>query len=172
MAKRQGSSFSASAKAFAQRTLGLFSIFAKDKNPLETIAGFAILFIAAYFLVWGMLSARTSTVAGYALTANFASTGGLSRGSDVAVNGVKVGSVSELRLDPNDYTVDVVMSIDSKYRFPADTSAKITSYGIIGDKYLKLDIGSSKEFVAPRGRIKSVPFKSLEEMVGDIIFKE
>jgi phospholipid/cholesterol/gamma-HCH transport system substrate-binding protein len=172
MKKKQGPSFAASAKAFVQRALGLLSVFAKDKNPLETIAGFAILFIAAYFLVWGMMTARTSTVSGYALTANFASTGGLSRGSDVAVNGVKVGSVSELRLNPSDYTVDVVLSIDGKYRLPKDTTAKITSYGIIGDKYLKLEIGSSNEFAAPRDRIKSVPFRSLEEMVGDIIFKE
>jgi phospholipid/cholesterol/gamma-HCH transport system substrate-binding protein len=155
-----------------ERIAEAFSAIAKDKNPLETIAGFAILFIAAYFLVWGILTARTSTVSGYALTTNFASTGGLSRGSDVTVNGVKVGSVSELRLDPSDYTVDVVMSIDSKYRFPRDTTAKITTYGIIGDKYVKLEVGTAKDFATSKDRLKSVPFKSLEEMIGDIIFKE
>lgn len=161
-----------SGERFFGKVVGVFSALAKDKNPLETIAGFAILFIAAYFLVWGILTARTSNISGYSLTTNFASTGGLSRGADVALNGVKVGSVAELRLNPADYTVDVVMSIDSKYRFPVDTTAKITTYGIIGDKYVKLEVGGSKDLATSRDRLKSVPFKSLEEMISDIIFKE
>ncbi|MDR2099056.1 MAG: MlaD family protein [Rickettsiales bacterium] len=149
-----------------------FAFFSKDKNPLETIVGFAILFIALYFLIWGVLVARTNTISGYTLITNFASTGGLSRGADVSVNGVKVGSVVETRLNPDDYTVDIVMSIEEKYRFPRDTVAKITTYGIIGDKYVKLEIGSASELAGKGEKLKSMPFKSLEEIIGEMIFKE
>ena len=92
-------------------------------------------------------------------------------GADVSVNGVKVGSVIETKLNPIDYTVDVMMSIDSKYKFPKNTTAQISTYGIIGAKYIKLEIGSSKELIEPNGKLQSKPFKTLEEIISDIIFK-
>ncbi|MCR5506661.1 MAG: MlaD family protein, partial [bacterium] len=95
---------------------------------------------------------------------------GLTRGSDVSVNGVKVGSVIETKLNPDDFSVDVMMSIDSRYKFPENTIAKISTYGIIGDKYIKLEIGNSEELVKPNGKITSVPFKPIEEIIGDLIF--
>ena len=157
---------------FSKSFLAFFITLTKNKNPLETIAGFAILFIALYFLIWGLLTAKTNNISGYNLFTNFASIGGLTRGSDVSVNGVMVGSVIETNLNPNDFTVDVMMSIDSNYKFPEDTIAKISTYGIIGNKYIKLEIGNSTELLKPNGKLKSVPFKPIEEIIGDLIFKE
>ena len=99
-------------KNFSKSFFDFFITLTKNKNPLETIAGFAILFIALYFLIWGVLTAKTNNISGYNLFTNFSSIGGLTRGSDVSVNGVKVGSVIETNLNPNDFTVDVMMSID------------------------------------------------------------
>ena len=157
---------------FSKSVLDFFITLTKNKNPLETIAGFSILFIALYFLIWGLLTAKTNNISGYNLFTNFSSIGGLTRGSDVSVNGVKVGSVIETTLNPNNFTVDVMMSIDSNYKFPEDTIAKISTYGIIGNKYIKLEVGNSKELLKPNGKLKSVPFKSIEEIIGDLIFKE
>ena len=72
--------------------INFFMTLSKNKNPFETIVGFAILFIAIYFLIWGILSAKTNNISGYNLYTNFSSIGGLSRGADVSVDGVKVGS--------------------------------------------------------------------------------
>ncbi|MBP3615604.1 MAG: MCE family protein [Alphaproteobacteria bacterium] len=157
---------------FSKAFFDFFITLTKNKNPLETISGFAILFIAFYFLIWGILTAKTNNISGYNLFTNFASIGGLTRGSDVSVNGVKVGSVIETKLNPDDFSVDVMMSIDSRYKFPENTIAKISTYGIIGDKYIKLEIGNDKELLKPNGKIKSVPFKPIEEIIGDLIFKE
>ena len=33
-----------------------------------------------------------------------------------------------------------------------DTIAKISTYGIIGDKYIKLEIGNDKELLKPNGK--------------------
>ncbi len=148
-----------------------FMTLTKNKNPFETIVGFAILFIAIYFLIWGIMTAKTNTISGYKLTTNFSSIGGLSKGADVSVNGVKVGSVLETELNPMDYSVDVIMLIDSRYKFPKNTIASISTYGIIGDKYIKLEIGSSKDLVEANGKLQSKSFKSLEEIISDIIFK-
>ena len=159
-------------KNFSKSFFYFFITLTKNKNPLETIAGFAILFIALYFLIWGVLTAKTNNISGYNLFTNFSSIGGLTRGSDVSVNGVKVGSVIETNLNPNDFTVDVMMSIDSSYKFPVDTKAKISTYGLIGNKYIKLEIGSSSELLKPNEKLKSEAFKPIEEIIGDLIFKE
>ena len=171
MEKRKHS-IKTSLKSFLKPLSDFLITLTKNKNPLETIAGFAILFVAIYFLCWGILIARTNNVSGYNLYTTFSSIGGLTRGSDVSVNGVKVGFVTETKLNPTDYTVDVTMSIDSNYKFPVDTVAKITTYGLIGNKYIKLEIGNSSEVVGADGKLKSEPFKSLEEIISDLIFKE
>ena len=158
--------------SFSKSLFNFFITLTKNKNPLETISGFAILFIAIYFLVWGILVAKTNNISGYNLHTTFSSIGGLTRGSDVSVNGVKVGSVTETKLNPSDFSVDVTMSINSAYKFPVDTVAKISTYGIIGNKYIKLETGSSKEMLYEDGKLKSEPFKSIEELIGELIFKD
>lgn len=171
MKKKQENILKNTYKKISNGFVNFFMTLTKNKNPFETIVGFAILFIALYFLIWGIMTAKTNTISGYTLTTNFTSIGGLSRGADVSVNGVKVGSVSETKLNPIDYTVDVIMQIDSRYKFPKNTIASISTYGIIGDKYIKLEIGSSKELVEANGKLKSKTFKSLEEIISDVIFK-
>ena len=73
---------------FSKSILDFFITLTKNKNPLETIAGFAILFIALYFLIWGILTAKTNNISGYNIFTNFTSIGGLTRGSDVSINGL------------------------------------------------------------------------------------
>jgi phospholipid/cholesterol/gamma-HCH transport system substrate-binding protein len=143
----------------------------RRKNLLETVTGAAIVAFALYFLGWMLATARTARISGYSLKANFASTGGVSRGADVAVNGVKVGSVEELKLDPFDYSVDMTMTIDSRYRFPEDSVAKIAQSGLVGDRRILILPGTSKDFAKNGDRLKTEPYKSLEEIIGDVIFK-
>jgi len=142
------------------------------KNPLETIAGAAILLVSFYFFSWGLLTARTSRTSGYNLVANFSNTGGINKGADVSVSGVRIGQVSETMLNQEDYTVDMVMTIDRSFKLPKDTVATISTIGLIGDKHITLEIGSSKEMAGPGDRLKSAPFKPIEEIIGDFIFKE
>jgi phospholipid/cholesterol/gamma-HCH transport system substrate-binding protein len=143
-----------------------------NKNPLETIAGALILIVSFYFFSWGVMTARTSRTFGYTLVANFANTGGVGRGADVSVSGVRIGQVAETSLRQADYTVDIVMTIDRAFELPRDTVATISTAGLIGDKYIALEIGSSREMAAHGDRLRSLPFRPIEEIIGDFIFKE
>ena len=144
----------------------------RDKNPLETILGAAILLLAMWFFLWGIFTARTNTFLGYELVANFATSGGVIKGAEVAVAGVKIGRVDEIRLNQEDYSVDVVMYIERKYKLPKDSVAKISSNGLIGDKLISIEVGNAKEFAADGNRLRSTPYKPIEEIIGDFIFKE
>jgi phospholipid/cholesterol/gamma-HCH transport system substrate-binding protein len=97
--------------------------------------------------------------------------GGLPNGGDVRVNGIKVGTVIDQRIDPDSYNAVVHMSIRPNVRLPSDSVATIASDGLLGGKYVKLEPGRSNETIAPGGMVtKTKNYKSLEETVGEIIF--
>lgn len=71
---------------------------------------------------------------------------GISPGSVVYVNGVKVGSVSGVQLQP-DHRVRVSMRIDTKVTIPRGSVAYLTSLGIVEGKSIVIEIGDSDQLV-------------------------
>jgi len=64
-----------------------------------------------------------------------------------------------------------VMSIATEVKLPADTIAGIASEGLLGDKYVRLEPGPQKTYLAAGATItKTKDFRSLEDQVGEIIF--
>jgi len=61
--------------------------------------------------------------------------------SQVLVNGYKVGAVTKMRMDPDDYS-KILVDIDVKgsIRVPKNTQATIISLGLVGGKAIVLDI--------------------------------
>jgi phospholipid/cholesterol/gamma-HCH transport system substrate-binding protein len=110
-------------------------------------------------------------VKGYTVKAEFLKVGGLSTGSDVRINGIKVGTVTAQQLNNEDYTVDVVMSIGSDVKLPKDSVATIVGDGLMGDKFVKIEPGKEKEYLQEGDTFaKTKDFKTLEDMVGEVIF--
>ena len=142
------------------------------KSLLETVMGLVVLLVAIGFLFTAVKTAQISAVEGYEVEAAFLKIGGLQKGSDVRMNGIKIGTVQDSRLDPVTYDAVVSMSIRPDLKLPSDTIASIVSGGLIGGKYVRLEPGADREnFLAPGGRIEvTKDFKSLEDQVGEIIF--
>lgn len=141
------------------------------KKPIETIMGLVVLLIAVLFLVFAYRVSDLQVVKGYEVTANFMKVGGLSIGSDVRINGIKVGTVTAQKLNNEDYTVEVSFSISSDVKLPKDSVVAIVGDGLMGDKFVKITPGKSKEILQDGGRfVKMKDFKTLEDMVGEIIF--
>lgn len=142
------------------------------KSLLETVMGLVVLLVAIGFLFTAVKTAQISAVEGYEVEAAFLKIGGLQKGSDVRMNGIKIGTVQDSRLDPVTYDAVVSMSIRPDLKLPSDTVASIVSGGLIGGKYVRLEPGADREsFLAPGGRIEvTKDFKSLEDQVGEIIF--
>ena len=141
------------------------------RNSVETVLGAVVLIVAGAFLFFAINVAQVKAVQGYEISANFLKIGGLSKGSDVRVNGIKIGTVTDRRLDPKTFDAIVVMSILPDVKLPKDTVATIGSEGILGGKYVRLKPGRSADMVAPGGKLgKTEDFKSLEDQVSEIIF--
>jgi phospholipid/cholesterol/gamma-HCH transport system substrate-binding protein len=75
----------------------------------------------------------------------------VSPGTDVRLNGIKVGTVSSLDLDPNTYRAILHFTIRSDVKIPDDSSVKITSAGLLGGEYLAIVPGGSDKMLASGG---------------------
>ena len=141
------------------------------KKPVETIMGLVVLVVALLFLIFAYRVSDLQVVKGYTLNAEFMKVGGLSIGSDVRINGIKVGTVTAQNLNNEDYTVNVVFSIASDIKLPKDSTVAIVGDGLMGDKFVKIEPGKSSEFLQDGDTFsKTKDFKTLEDMVGEIIF--
>ena len=142
-----------------------------NKKPVETIMGIVVIFVAAFFLYFAYQVSDLQVVKGYDINARFLKVGGLNVGSDVRINGIKVGTVIAQNLDPEDYVADVKLSISSNIQRPKDSVVSIVGDGLVGNKFIKIEPGKSKEFLQNGDTVANTKdFKTLEDMVGEIIF--
>ena len=62
------------------------------------------------------------------------------------------------------------MEINGKYKIPEDSSASIISFGLIGGKYVEIDVGGSEEYLPAGGNIEfTQDAMVLEELLDRII---
>jgi len=97
----------------------------------------ALLFLA---LKVGNL-ATFSAAETYLVQANFDNIGGLKKRAPVKSAGVVVGRVEDIVFDTENYEATVSFSIEKRYEFPKDTSAKILTSGLLGEQYIGLAAG-------------------------------
>ena len=142
-----------------------------NKKPIETIMGMVVLVVAVFFLLFAYRVSDLQVEKGYELNAKFLKVGGLNIGSDVRINGIKVGTVVNQKLDNTDYLVDVILSISPEIKLPVDSEVAIVGDGLVGDKFIKIVPGKSKEYLKEGDTFANAKdFKTLEDMVGEIIF--
>ncbi len=119
----------------------------------EALAGVAVVAVAAGFLLFALGRTGSGAADSYALTARFPNASGISVGSDVRVSGMKVGTVTRQTLDPASYQAIVTLSVDSAVKLPADSSAAITSEGLLGGSFISLVPGGDPEPLRPGDEI-------------------
>ena len=140
------------------------------KNPIETVLGILVILVAGLFVYYAEQRLSVRPQQGYTLTATFLKSGGLESGNDVRINGIKVGSVTGIELTP-DYTARVALNVKESVKLPSDTVAAIVSDGLMGGIFLQLEPGKAADALKDGDTIKQTrDFKSLENMIGDVIF--
>jgi phospholipid/cholesterol/gamma-HCH transport system substrate-binding protein len=142
-----------------------------QSSLVETIVGAIVLVVAGSFLAFAYSSTDIGKVKGYELTARFDKIDGLKLGSDVRLAGIKVGTVSALRVDTETYQAEAKFQILPNLKLPDDSSAKIASDGLLGGKFLALEPGGGDTMLAPGARIKHTQGSiNLEELLGKYVF--
>ncbi|HEY2660974.1 MAG TPA: outer membrane lipid asymmetry maintenance protein MlaD [Caulobacteraceae bacterium] len=116
----------------------------------ETGLGAVVLAAAAGFLVYALSAgAIHANARGYDLTARFGQVGALAPGADVRVAGVKVGTVASITLDPKTFMAVTKISLDPTVKLPADSTAKVTSDGLLGGSHVAIEPGGAPGDMKP-----------------------
>jgi phospholipid/cholesterol/gamma-HCH transport system substrate-binding protein len=145
----------------------------QGRSLIEVLAGAAVLLVAGGFLIFALNnSGRAShSGVGLTLTAKFDRIDGLAPGADVRIAGVKVGSVTGQRIDPQSFLAVLTFRVDGTLRLPADTSAEIASEGLLGGRFVALVPGGADRVLAEGGEITITQSAiSLESLLGRFIF--
>jgi len=135
---------------------------------------FVGIFLIAGFLSFLYLAVRLGGVdifstGDYNVKATFASVSGLKPDAAVEISGVPVGKVTSISLNKGKALVE--MQIRSAVKLPEDCIASIRTMGIIGDKYVKISLGGSDEYIPPGGSItETEPAIDLEELLSKYVF--
>lgn len=137
----------------------------------ELLTGFAVIAAAGVFLAYALLSTGEVSTGGYALTARFGSVGGLTVGSDVKIGGVIIGHVADETLDPVTYAAIVRLNINNGIKIPDDSSASITSDGLLGGVYVAVSPGGSNTMLAPGAAFPVTQSAiNVQDLIGKFIF--
>jgi phospholipid/cholesterol/gamma-HCH transport system substrate-binding protein len=126
-----------------------------QNNLTETLIGAAVVLAAVSILLFVYLGKGSGAGAGYPLNVRLAKADGLGTGTEVRLSGIKVGSVTDLTLDPKTYLVTVHMNIQPGVQIPADSSIMVTSAGILGGAYLSITPGGDDKMLAAGGTIEN-----------------
>jgi len=105
--------------------------------------------------------------ASYVLHARFDDVAGLKAGDEVEIAGVKVGTVSAIRLDGA--RARVSMRINEGIEIDDEAIAAVKTAGIIGDKYVSISLGAG-DSLADGGVIRETQSVFvLEDAIGKLI---
>ena len=137
------------------------------------------IFVAAGFAALLFLSLKVANLATfstsqiYQVQAKFANIGGLKVRGPIKSAGVVVGRVADIRFDNESYEAIVTMNLDTDFRFPRDTTAKILTSGILGEQYVGLEAGGDGVMLKQGDRLRLTQSAVvLENLISQFLFNK
>ena len=121
-----------------------------DGNKLVFSVGIFFLFGVTSILFLSLKASNlvgSSFADGYRLVAFFDNVGGLKPRAAVRSSGVLVGRVEKIEFDDKMYQAKVYLRLDKTTKFPTDSSVKVLTAGLLGEKYLGIMPGAEIEYL-------------------------
>jgi phospholipid/cholesterol/gamma-HCH transport system substrate-binding protein len=128
----------------------------QQSNVNETLIGFLVVVVALGIGALAYFHTGSGGAGGYELNARLPKVDGLGVGTEVRLSGIKVGTVTDLALDPRNYLVTVHMNIEKGVQVPTDSSILVTSSGLLGSSYLSITPGGDEKVMKPGSFFQNV----------------
>ena len=146
----------------------------RSKNDLWV--GLFVLIGAVAILFLALQSANLLSLnfqSAYKVTAKFDNVGGLKAKADVRSAGVVVGRVEKIVFDDKSFQAQVFLSMESRYRFPKDSSLKILTSGLLGEQYLGIEAGADEAVLAAGDMITTTQSAVvLESLISQFLYSK
>ncbi len=141
------------------------------RSLAELAAGAAVLVVTAGFLAYAAANTGRGVGSGTRLTAKFDNVGSIGSGADVRMAGVKVGSVVSTTIDPKSYQAVVSFTLQPDIKLSDDSSAAISTGGLLGGASMSLSPGGSDKMLGDGGTVTiTQSATNLEDLLGKFIF--
>ncbi|MFN4351464.1 MAG: outer membrane lipid asymmetry maintenance protein MlaD [Hylemonella sp.] len=109
----------------------------------------------------------------YRVEARFDNIGGLKPKAAVKSGGVVVGRIEGITFDDKTFQARVVLAMESRYKFPKDSSLKILTSGLLGDQYVGIEAGAEEKNLGAGDVISSTQSAIvLENLIGQFIYNK
>lgn len=108
--------------------------------------------LAAAILIFGYAMTTGGLFSGqgaYRVTVTVPTAEGLYVGTPVKLAGVEIGVIEEIGLAGNDALL--LLAIRQEYELPIDSTVEVRSSGLLGDRYVGIELGRSETLVADGG---------------------
>jgi phospholipid/cholesterol/gamma-HCH transport system substrate-binding protein len=144
----------------------------RSKN--DVWVGLFVLIGAVAILFLALQSANLLTLSfqpTYRVTAKFDNVGGLKPKAAVRSAGVVVGRVEAIAFDDKTFQARVILSMEGRYGFPADSSLKILTSGLLGEQYIGIEAGAAEKNLAAGDIISATQSAVvLENLIGQFLY--
>ncbi len=107
----------------------------------------------------------------YQISASFTNIGGPKPRAGVESSGVVVGRVDAITFDNDKFMAKVVMNIETRYKFPKDSSASVLTAGLLGEQYIGIEGGGEDAMLANGDGLKLTQSAVvLEKLISQFMF--
>ena len=143
------------------------------KINIEFILGLLILIISIICIFYYSSKINLfNKIETFQINSSFFDIGNVNIGNDVKIKGVKVGEVSGISLDQENYMAIITSSVDENIKIPDNSTFKISNNGFIGSPYIEIQLGESEELLKNNDyTTDNIDAVSLEEIINNFIFK-
>ncbi|MDE3120753.1 MAG: outer membrane lipid asymmetry maintenance protein MlaD [Paracoccaceae bacterium] len=125
------------------------------ENAAEVVVGGLVIAAAAGFVLFAAQATGFAKRSGgtYPLVASFRSIEGINVGTDVKLAGVKIGTISNIALNPKTYFADATIQVKDGVALPTDSAILISQDGLLGGSYVEVVPGGAPDNLKPGERI-------------------
>ena len=148
----------------------------RQNRAIEIGTGlFVLLGMGALFFLTTQTTGRNdfSNMETFVVVARFENVGSLKKRSPVAMSGVTIGRVTDIRFDGVSLEAVVTLVIDSRYdQIPDDSDASILTAGLLGSQYVGLQAGGSETYLEDGSELYFTQSAIvLENLIGKFLVK-
>ncbi len=147
-----------------------------QRKSLDLWVGVFVLLGAVALMFLALKAGNMSTLSfakTYSIITKFDNIGGLKPQAPVKSAGVVVGRVAEIKFDDKHFQAVVTLNLESGYKFPKDSSAKILTSGLLGEQYIGLEAGGDTNNLASGDQIKMTQSAVvLENLISQFLYSK
>jgi phospholipid/cholesterol/gamma-HCH transport system substrate-binding protein len=147
-----------------------------QRSKLDVLVGLFVVLGTAAIIFLALKAANLLTLnfqSAYTVTAKFDNIGGLKRQAAVKSSGVVVGRVESISFDDKSYRATVNLSMQSRYKFPKDSSLKILTSGLLGEQYIGIEAGADDKNLENGDQIQATQSAVvLENLISQFLYNK